>query len=121
LKRLDVLTKFYELWDYALIVVSGKNVPNYLRYSVGEEILKELKTVGWNLKYSNIPTITNFARIKSVKDADESFQQVKFDFDLLMAYKNISQSREHLYTIEAEFGKMLGGWRNYLTSNGTKH
>lgn len=37
--RLDVLTAFDELWDYVLVVVSGKNMPNYLRYSIGEEII----------------------------------------------------------------------------------
>lgn len=37
--RLDVLTAFGELWDYVLVVVSGKNMPNYMRYSIGEEII----------------------------------------------------------------------------------
>lgn len=65
--RLDVLTAFGELWDYVLVVVSGKNMPNYMRYSIGEEVLKELKQVGWYVQSANLSRNQGFRKAMMIK------------------------------------------------------
>lgn len=119
MESLDALTKFSELWEYSLIVIGSKDIPNYLRYSIGEEILKELKQVGYLIDFANKQS-KQYDRIKSARDADRLFQQVKFDFNLLLYHKALAKRRGHLYELESELGKMLGGWLNYLTSNGER-
>ncbi len=116
---LDALTKFKELWGYSLIIIGSKDLPNYLRYSIGEEILKELKLVGYLIDHANKQG-KQYERVKSAREADRLFQQVKFDFELLLYHKAIAKKRGHLYTLTAELGRMLGGWLNYLTSNGER-
>lgn len=119
MESLDALTKFHELWAYSLVILGGNDVPNYLRYSIGEEILKELKQIGYLIDYANKQT-KHYDRIKSAREADRIFQQVKFDFNLMLYHKALAKRRGHLYELEAELGKMLGGWLNYLTSNGER-
>lgn len=118
--RLDVLTAFGELWDYALVIISGKNMPNYLRYSIGEEIVKELKLAGWYVKQANLSHNPSFRKSLMIK-ADQIFQQVKFDFDLVLHCSALSQRRMHLYKLEARFGRLLGGWLNSETSHGMRY
>lgn len=109
--RLDVLTAFDELWDYVLVVVSGKNMPNYLRYSIGEEIINELKQVGWYVQSANLSHNQGYRKAMMVK-ADQLFQQVKFDCNLMLHCKALFMRRAHLYELEVKFGRLLGGWLN---------
>ncbi|MFA6734749.1 MAG: hypothetical protein WCS71_06625 [Sphaerochaetaceae bacterium] len=108
-QNFDVLSNFYPLWDYILVLARCKDVPNHLRYSIGEMIVKEMAEIGADLYIAN-KTQNQYQRRKLAVEASMLYDKTKFKLRLFVHDPSLKNRSEILYALESKFGKCLGGW-----------
>lgn len=133
--QFDTLAAWRELWLYMNVLMNGTKLPTYIKYSIGEDILKDMLKIGQKLDLSNKIRNTRPSRAKQLAfDASDIYDQVKFALDQLIDSGYIkdnpdgalpdnsrgkasqplkpqeNRQRERLSYLRADFGGKLGGW-----------
>lgn len=94
-------------------------MPNYLRYSTGEMVIANLTKIGW-LIYKANGQDNNYVRVKLATEADNLYQETKFQLRLLTSPSSLQHRREYLFKLETDFGNYLGGWLKTITGHGAR-
>lgn len=129
--QFDTLAAWRELWLYLNSLMNGRKIPVFIKYSVGEDILRDFMKVGQKLDLSNKVKNSRPSRAKQLAyEASDLYDHVKFAIDQLIdsgyirnepekalspsptnkhkIYEN--KQREHLSRLREDFGNKLGGW-----------
>ena len=120
------LNAWREAWIYLCYLMGrSSKIPTPIKYSVGEDLLKDMLRVGQLIDKAHILVNTKPYKSKQlVMEASDLYDTVKFTVNQLIDAKipstetenadqyviMSSKSREHLSKLMYNFGGWLGGW-----------
>ena len=126
------LNAWREAWLYLNTLMRGNKIPNFIKYSIGEDVLRDMLQVGKRIDRAH--RLINSKPYKSkqlVLEASELYDDVKFEVNQIIDAGYLpsesadnggkimpDRSREHLSKLMDNFGRWLGGWLKNIQSAG---
>lgn len=127
------LNAWRETWLYLCDLMRGSKLPNYIKYSVGEDILRDMMRVGQHINKAHMLINSKpYESRKHVYQASDIYDDVKFAVNQLVDAKHPAtnvdnpgspmlpdRTREYLSKLMDNFGRWLGGWLKNIQSAGS--
>lgn len=119
------LNAWREAWIYLCFLMGrGSKLPTQIKYSVGEDVIRDMIRVGQHIEKAHILVNTKPYKSKQhVMEASDLYDTVKFTVNQLIdaripsteaenagQYILSDKTREHLSKLMYNFGCRLGGW-----------
>ena len=130
----DTMAAWREAWLYLNLLMKGSKLPTYIKYSVGEDLLRDMMGVGKRLDLANrIGKQRPYKARELVQQASDLYDQVKFQVNQITDAGYIpssreeekdmllpKRSREHLSKLMDSFGRYLGVWLKNVQTVGNR-
>ena len=132
--KLQVKEQVRKFFIYSMGIVNGSNIPLTIKYSIGEELMKLFMSL-----YNDV--VLSIRKVYEVPDAIrnqgdkvimtwrkqkiqesrkimdraiDTFSSIKATWEILLELEGLKKHTLPVYTQEAEIGKILAGWREFL-------